>query len=180
MTVIAYKDGVLAADKRAENNGLAMTVTKIEKIKDALVGVSGNAAHTFALFSWVENGCVKDDYPEFQKTDDYSVILMITHKREIVRFERTPWPIHFHDLYHATGSGRNYAIAAMHMGATAIEAVEIACKFDINLRRDIHFLYCEVVTFEWDDMNYIPLIISFLGLLIAYILVVRDNKSKRN
>jgi ATP-dependent protease HslVU (ClpYQ) peptidase subunit len=38
--------------------------------------------------------------------------------------------VHYEDKKTATGSGRDYALAAMHCGKTAREAVEIACLFE--------------------------------------------------
>jgi ATP-dependent protease HslVU (ClpYQ) peptidase subunit len=40
--------------------------------------------------------------------------------------------------YAACGSGMDYALAAMDAGATARQAVEIACKRNINCRPPVH------------------------------------------
>ena len=131
MTVIAYKDGIMAADKRAVNVGLNRTVTKIKKIHGNLVGVCGDADKIAMLFDWLERGGDPKDYPEFQKTD-YSGLLVITPFKDIWKFESQPLPIVIEDSFFAMGSGRDYAITAMHMGATAIEAVKVACEFDVS------------------------------------------------
>lgn len=34
--------------------------------------------------------------------------------------------------FHAVGSGRDFAIAAMHYGKSAREAVELACLYDVS------------------------------------------------
>lgn len=45
--------------------------------------------------------------------------------------------------YAAVGSGSDLAIGAMYAGASARQAVEIACKFDINSRPPVHVLALE-------------------------------------
>ena len=49
-----------------------------------------------------------------------------------LRYEQTPNPFVVEDKQWAIGSGRDYAIAAMHLGRTAAEAVAVACLFDVS------------------------------------------------
>ena len=57
-------------------------------------------------------------------------------------FDETPdlgvWPAATMGGYAACGSGGDYALAAMDAGATARQAVEIACKRNINCRPPVH------------------------------------------
>jgi len=47
--------------------------------------------------------------------------------------------------YIACGSGRDFALGAMASGKTALEAVNIACKFDIHSRPPVHQLVIRTV-----------------------------------
>ena len=48
------------------------------------------------------------------------------------------WPAATMGGYAACGSGGDYALAAMDAGATARQAVEIACKRNIHCRPPVH------------------------------------------
>ena len=55
---------------------------------------------------------------------------MIGPDKSIRKWERSPYPLKFHDEQFAIGSGRDFALAAMYLGKTAAQAVEVACVFD--------------------------------------------------
>lgn len=139
MTIIAWDGETLAADKRVVNSSMARTTTKIKRIGDVLVGVSGNACHIGELFKWVENGCIDADYPKFQNSNDYSLMLMI-RDRKILLFEQSHLPFEIENKFTAIGSGRDYAIAAMHLGKSAVESVEIASLFDVYCGNGVDYL----------------------------------------
>jgi len=129
MTVIAWDGTTLAADKRACNGSLIGTVTKIFRIRDCLVGYSGDAAFGEQMRAWFAAGEHAADFPSGQRDkDDYAVLLVIRPDGKVQRFERTPHPITFEDRCAATGSGRDFAIAAMHLGFNAARAVEVASQ----------------------------------------------------
>ena len=56
MTVIAWDGKALAADRRAVNCGLARTVCKIERVKGALVGMSGDHGVAAEMLKWFTSG----------------------------------------------------------------------------------------------------------------------------
>lgn len=57
---------------------------------------------------------------------------------EDVESDMGVWPAATMGGYAACGSGMDYALAAMDAGATARQAVEIACKRNINCRPPVH------------------------------------------
>ena len=57
-------------------------------------------------------------------------MLVVLPDRSLHKFESTPHPLRFPPQNFAIGSGRDFALAAMHLGKTAVEAVEVACHFD--------------------------------------------------
>ena len=71
------------------------------------------------------------DFPPSQRDkDDWAGMLVILRDRRIARYERTPYPVFYEDETFAIGCGRDFALAAMHLGKTAREAVEVAIALD--------------------------------------------------
>lgn len=134
MTVIAWDGKVLAADKQATESGLRHSTTKIKRVtagkfKRYLVGASGCASQGNMMISWFESGANPDAYPDYQDTEDLSAQLVaISPDGLIYRFDFNPIPAVFHDKIYALGNGRDVALGAMHMGADAIKAVELASE----------------------------------------------------
>ncbi len=132
MTVIVWDGKTLAADKRASNQGTIFTVTKIRKIRGNLVGAAGDFTSCVTVLKWFEDGADETKYPECQKDKDRWVpLVVITPDKKILRYEGgDPVPYEIEQVYYAYGSGRDYAIGALAMGATAVQAVEAACQWD--------------------------------------------------
>lgn len=140
MTVIAWDGKTLAADKRVTYSGLHRTVTKIFRVRDALVAVSGNGALAETMLQWYRDGCDVEKFPAMQRDKDEWIGMLVVNRAGVFSYERTPHPLKLEDTTAAMGSGRDYAIAAMHCGKTAREAVEIACIFDISCGNGIDTL----------------------------------------
>ena len=143
MTIIAWDGRTLAADKRITNSGLARTVTKIFRLNDSLVGMWGEMSLCLEVVEWLRAGADPAKMPTAQRNaDDWSVVAVFDRAGVRV-YERSPCPITYEDDIWASGSGRDYAIAAMHLGKSAREAVEIACLFDVNCGNGIDTLELE-------------------------------------
>lgn len=143
MTVIAWDGTTLAADKRMTNSyGNILTVTKIERIGDRLVGFTGSADRIGAFRRWLENGAQPSEYPENPK-DDNVFVHVITPDGKVYRYEDTPWPTLIEDAVYAAGSGADAARAAMLLGCTSARAVEIASLIDAGCGNGV-----DTLTFE--------------------------------
>lgn len=133
MTTIAWDGYSLSADKRSVNNTVISTVTKCRKISNKLVAGAGAMDTILAMFNWIENGENPETFPSCQQDENlWSPILIITEDKRILKYERTPHPIEYEDNFFAIGSGRDFALCAMHLGKTSKEAIEIASKFDAS------------------------------------------------
>ena len=131
MTIIAWDGKTLAADRRAMASGMIFSVTKIFKSEKGLYGFDGCYSVGLQMVKWLESGENPGDYPDGQKDNErYCHMLLITPERKILRYEREVLPIPIDLPFIASGCGRDYAMGAMACGATASEAVEIACRFD--------------------------------------------------
>jgi 20S proteasome alpha/beta subunit len=138
MTTIAWDGVTLASDKRANLDGSRLTVTKIRRGRSGnLVGVSGTFALAEDVFAWLCNGGLR---PIGQATDRvWCPTIEITKDGQIYRHEQ--WGrFLIEDRFYAVGSGADFARAAMALGKTAVEAVELASRFDTSTGDGIDLL----------------------------------------
>lgn len=129
MTTIAYRDGVLAADTAAVA-GSAVTgqITKVRAGSVWLVAVTGNAEDVPRAFRYADAGPVSRE--EIKFSDDCAAILVEVATGRVLQFEGSEM-FEVRAPFYARGSGRDFALGAMAVGATAAEAVKIACRYDI-------------------------------------------------
>lgn len=128
MTVICFKDGVLAADKRSVSHSRPTTVTKIFRVGDSLLAVSGDLVKGLEIVEWIKAGRVPADLPDFQRSsNDYAPVLLVSNGG-LYLFENSPIPFRIEEPVFAMGSGRDYALMAMHLGLSAVDAVEHTCR----------------------------------------------------
>jgi 20S proteasome alpha/beta subunit len=144
MTIIAWDGQTLAADKRAVNNGFkGGTVTKIHRWKGGLCGFAGDLDVGMQMVEWLRNGAVASDFPKQQAEKQACSFMVIGADKRVFRYETTPILLHFENETHAMGSGRDYALAAMHLGLTARRAVEVAIALDSGCGNGIDTLTLE-------------------------------------
>lgn len=135
MTTIVYRDGVLAADTRgyAGYSAPIGTKQKVRAIPDArcLVGVSSNAPGVpEAVMDWFE---FRSEDDPLRLPDGTKFTLLAVYDDGTARYAydslRLTSPIEA--PYFAIGSGTEYALGALAAGASAEEAVAIACGLDV-------------------------------------------------
>jgi hypothetical protein len=130
MSVIAWDGKRLAADKRASIGTLIRTTTKVFHLGDALAAYSGDADAGEEVLAWFKDGHDPAKFPDAQRNRDiWAGLLIVWADGTIWKYERTPYPLKFPPQQFAIGSGRDFALAAMHCGKTAPEAVEVASVF---------------------------------------------------
>lgn len=134
MTIIAWDGKTLAADKQATNSGFALKVTKIYRFGDELIAAAGESDSGEALRYWYMNGADIGKYPDNTDPNGYSKasLMVISRDGTIRKFEMAPHPILIESGYCAMGSGRDYALATMHLGYDARKAVEVASALDVD------------------------------------------------
>ena|SRR3990167_897099 len=132
MTCIAWDGKTLAADKRVTNSGLGSTITKVFEVNGKIVAFSGDGDAAMEMLAWFSAGAKPEKFPARNRSEKDWALLVVVDKEGLRYYERTPYPIHNEDPFWACGAGRDYALAAMYLGKTAREAVEVACHFDIS------------------------------------------------
>lgn len=137
MTVIAYRDGVMAGDRLAVRGSTASRWhAKIARRDDgALIGLAGDGAVGERYRVWFLAGedlakrpALSDEYDGEPASAGALVVRPDGRVEEHTHLAVLP----FEGPYFAIGCGADFALAAMEMGADAHRAVEVACKLDIH------------------------------------------------
>ena len=133
MTTIAYRDGVLAADSLVTCGGGADGfVSKARRIDGLLTAASGSTVHAERFFNWLAGGAPGDcplvGLPENSRTNG---LVVLPSGRLRVWCHEGSWDFTPLRGFYALGSGTDYAIGAMEMGADAERAVQVATIHDI-------------------------------------------------
>ena len=130
MTIIVFKEGILAADTLLVSNvdAVAGEAMKIGMCEGFMGGATGNVIETAAFLEWVENGADWAKYPEFK--DPFTGLII---NRENVVWHGGKGGISRPVIapFHAIGSGEEVAKGALGAGATAKEAVQVAISIDL-------------------------------------------------
>jgi len=147
MTVIAWDGHVLAADKFAVQEGLCRVCTKIVKWDGHLLAGAGPLTSILAMHAWFKAGARPEDVPVSQtKGDDWCDYLVIFPDKSIQRFENSAHAMTVEEDQIAIGNGAKYAYGAMAAGATAVKAVEIACRYAEGCGGGVDILRLDRVT----------------------------------
>lgn len=130
MTVIAWDGRTLAADKRTSFGGLIATTAKLHRLNDGIAGGTGDSALIGQMIDWLRQGADPEKFPTGRQRDPKECAeIMVIQRGRILYYVDTAYPAILEDRQWACGSGRDFALMAMHLGKTAREAVELACLF---------------------------------------------------
>jgi hypothetical protein len=146
MTVLCYRDGVLAADRMCSThydliNGYH---TKIHSGHGLMWGGCGSAQDCAAFSEWVRIGRPIDARPELDNDKDTGFIGIVIETDGAIRHydgKLVAFPIE--NPFCAIGSGDMVAYGAMEMGATSERAVEIASKYILGCGGGVDVLRLE-------------------------------------
>jgi 20S proteasome alpha/beta subunit len=133
LTIIAYKNGVLASDSRVTFNDLVLsdTIKKIHQHDGVMGGASGDASATHDFIKWIKKGANLKKLPKGKYRGlvilDRS-LLEGSKKIQMIHVDNQDEYFEVFDEFTAIGSGDKIAIGAMSAGATAEEAVRIASE----------------------------------------------------
>ena len=131
MTTIAWSGRFVAADSQVcygSTKGMGK-VEKLRQIGNTVYACIGSGALFSPMVEWIEKGAKLEDTPNVEAEFDASVLVFRDGKCLVYK-ARLPYPEELSSP-DAWGSGAEFAIGAMHAGATAYAAVEIACMRDV-------------------------------------------------
>src|SRR6185312_1506553 len=129
MTVVCVRDGVMATDSRATaEDGKAHRCEKLYRFGPLIVGVSGSHPGCMAFVRYFRARAEEQDDYDFEGAS----ALVLCPKRGILIFDDCGEPDPVQEPFFAIGSGGQVALGAMHMGASAVQAVEAACRWNAS------------------------------------------------
>jgi ATP-dependent protease HslVU (ClpYQ) peptidase subunit len=159
MTVIAYRAGVMACDSCwTHGDTQVVSLIKIKRLSSgALLGQAGDndARAMETLLDKIKDPKKLPTREELSKTLVDFIGLLALSKGGVFVVANGPvdqagWPTSDGDVgiwpattmggYAAVGSGGDHALAAMDAGATAKEAVQIACRRNVSCRPPVHIM----------------------------------------
>jgi ATP-dependent protease HslVU (ClpYQ) peptidase subunit len=133
MTVLAYRNGVLAADTSVwSNNVLSGEIVKIARRRDgALIGIAGSVAAGQTMIDHF----LKADGLEIERPDEVECIV-VDQDGKIITYDAD----HIAEVeaeFEASGAGYQIAHGALAAGASAEEAVAIAIQNHAKCSGDV-------------------------------------------
>lgn len=140
MTTIAYRDGVMAGDRRVTEDSLvAFEMRKVFKRKSdgALVGGVGNTTILQRYVDWFLDG-ERGFKPNMGLTKDDETCVIVARPSGKVEYHDRNGIQPILGKFFAIGSGASAALGALEMGATARQAVRVASKYDTNTGNGFH------------------------------------------
>lgn len=139
MTTIVYRDGVMAADTRAYsgNKPPIGRKSKILQHNRELIGVSTRGVGVGpVVIDWYIAGmpggpeALRAQLSLFDTAQGFQLLAARPGGEAIYMYD-TALPVTVRAPYYAIGSGEEYALGALEMGATALEACLVACRLDV-------------------------------------------------
>jgi hypothetical protein len=138
VTTIAYRSGIIAADSREtwETDGGGASVNNCEKLfrkrvgkRDVVIGTAGGSYSGMVFVDWFGSG---KDIPTILSDLDLEedFIVMVLDRGKVYTANHLCRLVEDVNPFIAIGSGRKAALAAMHCGRGAREAVAVACRVD--------------------------------------------------
>ena len=125
MTTIAARFSTLeiASDSQVSGDDIKYNVEKLRQGSRSIYGGAGDWDKLLSAFQALEAGKTELD-------DDCDVEIIELRHDGIWVYEGTMIPAKIKNDFYAIGTGAGYAIAAMHLGKSPKEAVEIAALYD--------------------------------------------------
>ncbi len=121
------------------------TVTKTHRIRGHLVASTGDLDRIGELEAWFADDALPAAFPACNRKDDAPAqMVTITPEGVVQVYQRTPYPMVFEgSYYYAAGCGRDFALAAMHLGENAQKAAEVACALSSGCGNGVDTLTLE-------------------------------------
>lgn len=134
MTTVCFKSGILAFDSKISASGeFSGYGIKGRNVGKFLAAGCGSYEDLCAFLDWLESGGKQEDRKKFGIDRDLNISAITVNKKgSVYQYDGRLYPYSIDHKFYSIGSGASYALGAMEHGASAIEAVKIAAKYDSN------------------------------------------------
>ena len=136
MTTICYRSGILAADSREttsdESAGdYAGKCVKLLRVGGNVIALQGDSGAGVAWLDWFGKGLQSDDtLAQHIRATQADFTAVVLNRTGLWTWDSWLVPQRVKSKFYAVGSGTKAALGALHMGASAVQAVKVACKID--------------------------------------------------
>lgn len=135
MTTIAYRNGIIAADSREttsdESAGdYAGKCVKLLRVGKSIIALQGDSGAGMAWLDWYSRGKSDDALHTHIRSTGADFTAVELNRTGLWVWDSWMVPQRFAGKFYAVGSGTKAALGALHMGASAVQAVRVACKID--------------------------------------------------
>lgn len=125
MTTIAWDGRTLASDSMTTGTFVMHNHVKILNVNGDLIGFAGGVQCGEAFFNWYKSGCPTEK-PDLE--DDFEGVVI--RKGKCYFLAKTLVMVEVKTKKYALGAGAQFAMAALHCGKTAVEAVKVAIRLN--------------------------------------------------
>lgn len=137
MTVIACKDGVMAADRAVFQDDIIVgSTTKIHRLTDgSLIAAAGPRPLIQQFRAWMEHGQDPIWRPREPKEDEFGALWL---RKDGIWRVSCHWEIYDDPApFAAEGMGTRFLLGAMAAGASAADAIGLAIRYCADVRGPI-------------------------------------------
>jgi ATP-dependent protease HslVU (ClpYQ) peptidase subunit len=139
VTTIAYRDGVMASDSQVtvateEGGSRKFKCEKLYRKGSAIIGTAGESAPGLIFVDWYGT---KKKAPSRLLAGEADFTALVLTDAGLFEYDKWCRGEKILEPFYAIGSGCKAALGAMHQGASAVRAVEIACLVDTYSSPDI-------------------------------------------
>jgi ATP-dependent protease HslVU (ClpYQ) peptidase subunit len=127
---VVWDGTYLAADRQVTRGGQRGQITKLLRLSNGeVLSWTGHLQNCLGMQHWYLAGAKPSEWGNYRVDTEAHAELIILSEEGLWTFSG-PYGVRVEDPFVAIGSGAEYAMAALAMGATAEQAVEIASRFD--------------------------------------------------
>lgn len=131
-TIIATREAIYADTLCAHS--VPFHFKKIVRIGNSIFAGAGTWTHIDRFMEWRRGG----EKPEYPPDADFDVIEL--NKNGIWMHDQDLYPFRIKEKVYAIGTGAEYAMGAISMGATPKQALQIAAKYDPDTQLPIDIM----------------------------------------
>lgn len=140
MTTIAFDGVTLAADRQVTYGTSKEATSKIYRLGDKLIGISGDACQAMVAIEWLTKGR-KGRKPDLDRVEDVNLLVVDLKKKKCFYMDGNLMLLEIHPPV-SVGSGSMAALAAMRLGCDAVKAIEVASEVDTFTGGGVESIRC--------------------------------------